>query len=196
MARTVRLGGAPGRWVRVDGARRYPRPVPGDDAPTTTITIRTAASSEGDEIGAFTEAVYRTGGFLDDDEAYVTELLDGAGRVRDALVLVAVADDRIVASVTLAEPGTPWAEIAHPDELEVRMLAVVETARRRGIADLLMDEAEAHARRRGLGAVVLSTEPVMLAAHRLYERRGYVRQPERDWDVDGFPLIAYRLALR
>jgi ribosomal protein S18 acetylase RimI-like enzyme len=74
------------------------------------------------------------------------------------------------------------------------MLAVAEGARRRGIADQLMDEVQDRARRLGLAAVVLSTEPIMAGAHALYERRGYVRQPERDWDVDGFPLIAYRLA--
>jgi len=166
-----------------------------DDAPLATVTVRPATTDEAEAIGALTEEVYRDGGFLDDDEAYVTQLLDGAGRVRDALVLVADLDGSVVASVTLAEPGTPWSEISQPDELEVRMLAVAERARRQGIADRLMDEAEDHARRRGLAAVVLSTEPVMEAAHQLYERRGYVRQPERDWDVDGFPLIAYRLAL-
>lgn len=166
-----------------------------DDAPTATVTIRPATAEDAEVIGVLTEQVYRDGGFLDDDEAYVAHLLDGAGRVRDALVLVAELDGRVVASVTLAEPGTPWAEVSRPDELEVRMLAVAESARRRGIADRLMDEAEAHARRRGLAAVVLSTEPVMAAAHVLYERRGYLRQPERDWDVDGFPLLAYRRAL-
>jgi ribosomal protein S18 acetylase RimI-like enzyme len=166
-----------------------------DEAPAPTITVRPARPDEGDAIGVLTEQVYREGGYLDDDEDYVTHLLDGAGRVRDAEVLVAELDGVVVAAVTAAEPGTPWAEISRPDELEVRMLAVAEEARRRGIADRLMDAVEAGARRRGLAAVVLSTEPVMLGAHALYERRGYVRQPERDWDVDGFPLIAYRLAL-
>jgi ribosomal protein S18 acetylase RimI-like enzyme len=166
-----------------------------DDLPTGTVTVRPASPGEAEAIGVLTEAVYRDGDFLDDDEAYVAHLLDGAGRVRDALVLVADLDGSVVASVTLAEPGTPWSEISRPDELEVRMLAVAEMARRRGIADRLMDEAEDHARRQGLAAVVLSTEPAMAGAHRLYERRGYVRQPERDWDVDGFPLLAYRLAL-
>lgn len=159
------------------------------------ITVRPADAAEAEPIGVLTEKVYRDGGYLDDDEDYVTHLLDGVGRVRDALVLVAELDGDLVASVTLAEPGTPWSEIAGPDELEVRMLAVAERARRRGIADRLMDAAEDRARALGLAGVVLSTEPAMLGAHALYERRGYVRQPERDWDVDGFPLIAYRLAL-
>ena len=163
--------------------------------PAATVAVRPATDADADAVGLLTERVYRDGGYLDEDEDYVTHLRDGAGRVRDARVLVAELDGVVVASVTIAEPGTPWAEISRPDELEVRMLAVVERARRRGIADRLMDEVEAHARRLGLAAVVLSTEPVMAGAHALYERRGYVRQPERDWDVEGFPLIAYRLAL-
>lgn len=34
----------------------------------------------------------------------------------------------------------------------------------------------------------------MKGAHRLYERRGYRRDPERDWDANGrFTLLAYRV---
>lgn len=159
------------------------------------VTIRSATAEEGDVVGVLTERVYRDAGYLDDDDDYFALLLDGPGRVRDAVVLVAELDGAVAGSVTIAEHGTPWGEISRPDELEVRMLAVDGSARRRGIADRLMDEVEAHARRLGLAGVVLSTGSQMHGAHALYERRGYVRQPDRDWDVDGFPLIAYRLAL-
>jgi ribosomal protein S18 acetylase RimI-like enzyme len=157
------------------------------------VEVRRATPAEGDEIGRLTEEVYRAGGFTTDD--YSRELLDGAARVRDAIVLVATLEGRLVASVTLAPPGTPFAEISRPHELEVRMLAVAADARRLGIADRLMDEAEATARSLGLTGVVLSTEPDMHDAHRLYERRGYVRQPDRDWDVEVFTLLVYALTL-
>ena len=75
------------------------------------------------------------------------------------------------------------------------MLAVSTQVRRRGVADRLVAAAEALAVERGATAVVLSTEPGMGAAHRLYERRGYVRVPERDWSVGPFELLAYRLDL-
>ena len=58
-----------------------------------------------------------------------------------------------------------------------------------------MAATEDHARSVGLDAVVLSTEPHMHAAHQLYERRGYVRQPHRDWDVSIYRLKVYRRAL-
>jgi len=75
------------------------------------------------------------------------------------------------------------------------MLAVADDVRRRGIADALMEAVETMARQHGLNGVILSTAPTMHGAHRLYERRGYVRRQERDWDVDGLRLLAYHLAL-
>jgi hypothetical protein len=38
-------------------------------------------------------------------------------------------------------------------------------------------------------------ETRMLAAQRLYERRGYLREPARDWQIRNVHLIAYRLPL-
>lgn len=39
---------------------------------------------------------------------------------------------------------------------------------------------------------VISTDPRMQAAHRLYGRMGFVRAPERDWSPnDGVELLAY-----
>jgi ribosomal protein S18 acetylase RimI-like enzyme len=39
---------------------------------------------------------------------------------------------------------------------------------------------------------VLSTDPLMTAAHRLYRRLGFTRLPERDWSpVPGTDLLVY-----
>lgn len=157
------------------------------------VEIRSAQLSEGDAIGVLTERVYREDGFIDDD--YTSELLDGTSRVRGATVLVALVDGELSGSVTIATPGSPYAEISRPDELEVRMLAVVDHAQGRGVAGRLMDEVEALARAQGRTGVVLSTADSMTTAHRLYERRGYVRRPDRDWFVGDLPLIVYRLDL-
>jgi ribosomal protein S18 acetylase RimI-like enzyme len=58
-----------------------------------------------------------------------------------------------------------------------------------------MDACEVLARNTGFAALVLSTEPDMHAAHRLYHRRGYVRQPGRDWQEGKFRLLVFRLRL-
>lgn len=155
--------------------------------------VRLAELSEAHEVGVLTERVYRAGGWT--DEGYSKLLLDAHSRIEEAIVFVATLKADVVGTVTVALPGTPFAAVGRPDEVEVRMLAVDERARRMGIADLLMDASEERARTDGYAAVVLSTEPDMHSAHRLYERRGYVRQPQRDWQVGRFNLLVYRRRL-
>jgi ribosomal protein S18 acetylase RimI-like enzyme len=101
----------------------------------------------------------------------------------------------LVGTVTMALPASRFANVGRAGEVEVRMLAVAEAARGRGVASLLMDACEVLARDEGFTAVVLSTEPDMYAAHRLYQRRGYVRQPDRDWQAGRFRLKVFRLQL-
>jgi ribosomal protein S18 acetylase RimI-like enzyme len=156
------------------------------------ITVRRADPAEADLVGELTERVYRDGGF--GSGAYADVLRDGS-RVRDGIVLVAAADGTITGTVTLALPGTPLAHMCRADEAEVRMLAVDEAARGHGIANLLMAACETLARDQGLAAMILCTETRMHAAQRLYERRGYQRDPARDWQVRNVQLIAYRLPL-
>jgi len=157
------------------------------------ITVRRANPVEADLVGELTERVYRDGGF--GSGAYAEVLRDGRSRVRDGIVLVAAADGTITGTVTLALPGPRLAHLCRADEAEVRMLAVDEAARGHGIASRLMAASETLARDQGLAAMILCTETRMHAAQRLYERRGYLREPARDWQVRNVRLIVYRLAL-
>jgi len=161
---------------------------------TAGVEIRRADLTDADQVGMLAERVYRQGGWANDE--YSKLLLDGRLRIEEATVLVAVTDGVIVGTVTVARAGSHWASVGRAGEAEVRMLAVDETARGRGIAERLMNGCEALARDEGAAAVVLSTEPDMYAAHRLYRRRGYVRQPGRDWRTGGgTSLMVYRLSL-
>ena len=157
------------------------------------VVVRRAAPADAEAVGELTESVYRAGGFTDDE--YAEELRDAAGRIEFATVLVAAIEDRVVGSLAVATPGSPLHELAGPDEVEVRMLAVAEDVQGRGIASRLMAAAEALAVESGARAVVLSTEPEMHAAHRLYERRGYERVPALDRVIGRYELLAYRRAL-
>ena len=158
-----------------------------------TAQIRRATPADAEAVGVLTERVYRQGGWTND--GYSKVLLDGHARIEAASVLVATDHDALVGTVTLALPGTRFANVSRPDEIEVRMLAVEQAARRAGVASRLMEACETLAGEGGYAGVVLSTEAGMHAAHRLYEGRGYARAPERDWLIDGSSLLVYRLQL-
>jgi ribosomal protein S18 acetylase RimI-like enzyme len=124
-------------------------------------------------------------------------LADAARRARDADLLVAVdADDRLLGTVTVCEPGTPWAEVSRPGELEFRMLAVAPDAQGRGVGERLIRAVLDRAGERGVPRVVLSSSGYMHVAHRLYHRLGFIRLPCRDWQpVPGLQLLAFALEL-
>ncbi|MFF4454527.1 hypothetical protein [Streptomyces goshikiensis] len=49
----------------------------------------------------------------------------------------------------------------------------------------------------GVNRLLLSTRARSPAAHRIHERPGFVRTPERDWSpVPTVPLLTYALELR
>ncbi|MFD4429850.1 GNAT family N-acetyltransferase [Nocardia sp. NPDC058497] len=164
--------------------------------PGTGLEIRTAHPSEYDAISALTVDVYVGDGYVSPEDDYVTELADVAHRATEAQVLVAVDDDEIAGSLTVAKPGTRYAEIARPGELEFRMLAVAKRSRGLGAGTALVRAVVAEARAGGYEAVALTTMATMVDAHRIYERLGFVAVPERNWSPhDGLPLYVMRLAL-
>ena len=73
------------------------------------------------------------------------------------------------------------------------MLTVHPDYRRHGLARRLVATCFQRCRELGLDHIVISTMPQTTGGIALYESLGFVRQPERDWDVDSrVHLIAYR----
>lgn len=160
--------------------------------------IRTARADEYGRLGEITGAAYAGDGLLDlnDDDTYLNVLRDVAGRAGDGEVLVAVEDGRVLGGVTFAAPGSPLADVAGPHEAEFRMLAVAAEARGKGVGEALVRTCAERARALGVTALVLSTQPAMLGAQRIYERLGFVRTPELDWSpIPALKLLTYRLEL-
>jgi GNAT superfamily N-acetyltransferase len=114
--------------------------------------------------------------------------------------IVAEEDGRIVGAVLLYPtgarldaPGGGSMTLTFP---EVRLLAVAPSARGQGIGALLMDECVRRARESGAEALTLHTTDMMRAAMRLYERLGFRRMPELDFEpAPGVTVKGFRLDL-
>ncbi|WP_433657236.1 GNAT family N-acetyltransferase [Nocardia sp. CA-128927] len=161
----------------------------GIGAENTGLVIRSARPDEYAAIGELTVEVYVGDGFVRADTPYAAELADTAHRGASAQLLVATHADRIVGSLTVARPGTPYAEIARPGELEFRMLAVSKTARGLGAGTALVRTVIDIAKAEGFNAVALTTMPAMTDARRIYDRFGFIPTPDRDWHTPAGELL-------
>lgn len=161
-----------------------------------TVTVRPVHDSELDEVGRLTLQAYAADGHIGEDDDYAAHLLDAASRAAQAEVYVAERAGEVAGTVTFCPEGSAFRELAGAGEGEFRMLAVAPPARRQGVAEALVSLCLERSRELGYDAVVLSSLPEQTDAHRLYERLGFRRTPERDWSpVDGVDLIAFRLDL-
>lgn len=168
--------------------------MPADDP---RLVIRRAHPDELDLVGDLTADAYVAAGVLPADAPYLSFLRDAAHRDREAEVWVAALDDRVVGTVTYVEPGSALVEVARDGEAEMRSLAVRPEAMGRGVGEALARHVIDRAGARGYDALVLSSSTTMHAAHRLYERLGFTRLPERDWTpAPRVQLVAYTLPLR
>ncbi|AVV40564.1 GNAT family N-acetyltransferase [Streptomyces sp. ID05-04B] len=166
------------------------------------IAIRRITPGEHETLGDITAQAYLRDGLLDfgEEDPYLPVLKDVAARAAAAEVLVAVDGDRLLGGVTFVSGPGPVADIARPGEAEIRALAVTHTARGRGVGEALVRACLERARAtRDCTAVVLSSQRGMHTAHRIYERLGFVRTPERDWSpvphLDDVTLLTYQLTL-
>jgi GNAT superfamily N-acetyltransferase len=111
--------------------------------------------------------------------------------------IVAELDGGIVGSVVLfpahtnAYGGTAL-ELQYP---EIRMLAVTPEARGKGIAAALVLECIRRAKISGFQSIGLHTADYMEHAVKLYQRMGFQRQPEFDFEPanDGIIVKGYQL---
>lgn len=165
------------------------------------IRIRPALPGEYDDLGEITAQAYLQDDLLTfgENDWYLGELRNVAKRAAAAEVLVATDDGRLLGGVTFVPSAGPMADLAGPGEAEIRMLAVAHDARGRGAGEALVRACVDRARAlEGCTGVVLSTQDAMRAAHRIYERLGFVRAPGRDWQPlpgHDFTLLTYQLTL-
>ncbi|MQW75551.1 GNAT family N-acetyltransferase [Nocardioides sp. dk4132] len=160
------------------------------------LVVRLAVPGDHDAVGELVAAAYADF-LLGPDDPYLSRLRDSAARAAEAELWVAAdRGGELLGTVTICPDGSPWREIAGPDEGEFRMLAVSPAAQGRGVGARLVELVLQRARAEGRGAVVLSSLSQMRAAHRVYARFGFLAVPERDWQpAPGVALRVFRVAL-
>jgi ribosomal protein S18 acetylase RimI-like enzyme len=166
------------------------------------VDVRIAVPEEHEAAGRVTADAYREFVRPGDDgwDRYLARIADVRERADRTTIVVAVENGRVLGSLTLELEGRvrdegdadhrPLGE----GEAHIRMLGVDPSARRRGIARALMDEAEHLAREAGKTVMTLNTTERMQAAQRMYEGLGYERTEDTVFP-EGFVLLGYRKRL-
>jgi GNAT superfamily N-acetyltransferase len=163
------------------------------------MEVRRVREHECDALGQLTLDAYRRVDGVILDPEYASELRDVRTRARQAVVLVAVDDDgALLGGVTyVPHRGAPYAEHDIDGAASIRMLAVAPHAQGQGVGEALTRACIERARSTGCVELVLHSTLWMTAAHRLYDRLGFLRAPELDWEPDpAVPLLGYRLPLK
>ena len=161
------------------------------------MTVRNVRPEELDALATLTVAAYRSLLGPDLGDAYAAELVDVAGRSALVEVLVAVDDaGRLEGGITYIPGPGPLAWFDGPDEAGMRMLAVDPATQGRGAGARLVAACVERAADAGKAHLLLHTTAPMTVAHRIYDRAGFRRDPDRDEVLaDGLLLLAYVLDL-
>jgi ribosomal protein S18 acetylase RimI-like enzyme len=110
------------------------------------------------------------------------------------LRFIASIDDDPVGSVVYCPPyerqlGDRIIKNIYP---EMRLLSVLPNFRNKGIANWLIEACEGQAQVQNAEAITLHTTSLMAVARAMYERRGYTRYSEIDFEpVPGFTVLGY-----
>jgi GNAT superfamily N-acetyltransferase len=155
------------------------------------MLIRDVRPDEYGAVGEMVIDVYRS--IIPGLDEYADELRGVAERIAaGASVWAAVEDGELAGTVTYVPGPGPYAEFEDPRGAGIRMLAVLPEFRGRGIGKALVQACLDRARADGRGRVYLDTTQWMQTAQRLYQRMGFVRAPELDWEpATGMILSAY-----
>jgi predicted N-acetyltransferase YhbS len=145
------------------------------------VEIREIRPDEADALADLTVRVYEAIGATEGGE-YIPHLRDVAGRMETCTVLVAVEDGVVIGGVAYVPGPGEWSDRAQEGEAEFRMLVVDPEHQGRGTGEALTRACIDLARRAGRDLVILSQRS-MTAAHRIYDRLGFVRAPDRDWYI-------------
>lgn len=114
-------------------------------------------------------------------------------------LIVAEIEGKIAGSVALFPPKSDAYEghVEEIDDPEIRLLAVSSEARGKGVASALIAACIERSKAKGFDCIGLHTADFMKSALTLYERLGFERLPEYDFEPakDGIIVKAFRLSI-
>ena len=158
------------------------------------VEIREIREDEVESLADLTVRVYEAIDATEGGE-YLPHLRDVAGRMQTCTVLVAVEDGAVIGGVAYVPGPGEWSDRAKEGEAEFRMLVVDPDHQRKGVGEALTQACIDLARRDERDLVILSQRS-LTAAHRLYDRLGFVRAPDRDWYISPeVDLLCFTLTL-
>lgn len=145
-----------------------------------------------DAAGRVVQDAYRAlPGYPADDE-YDAMLADVAGRMDSGEVILALDGDTVIGCLTFVPgPGGDHFEFDDEDATSFRYFGVSAGGRGRGVGEAMVRWCIDETARLGRPRLRIHTIEVMYAAIHLYERMGFVRTPDEDFDYDGIIGLAY-----
>jgi predicted N-acetyltransferase YhbS len=165
------------------------------------VIIREARPEDDEAVGELLVEAFLTQYAKKLPEVVYTEerkrsLRDTATKREVAKVLVAELEGRVVGTVAVWPPGAPGSEAWLPNAADLRHLATSVELHGQGLSRPLLDEAERVARAWGVSAICLHVRRGAEGVLRMYQRRGYVREPAGDLELPTVFLMALVLHLR
>jgi len=165
------------------------------------IVVRLAEPRDDHAVGellvsAFETAYARKMPEVKYDDARRAELRDLPGKRAQGAVLVAEHQGEIAGTVTLFPPGAPRSEAWLANAADLRALAVAPSHFGRGYSRALLEAAESLAWSWKVQAICLHVRRGAQGVARLYEGRGYLRDPAGDLALPTVFLEAYALRPR
>jgi len=143
-------------------------------------------------IGRLVQAAYFALPDYPHDPAYDESVADIGSRASAASVLVAELDGEVVGCLTFVpDQSSSHHEFDDPDCASFRYFGVSPDVQGRGVGEAMVRWCIDAARASGQHRLRIHTLEAMLGARRLYERLGFVRDPDGDGDWDGIIGLAY-----
>ncbi|HUP58479.1 MAG TPA: GNAT family N-acetyltransferase [Bdellovibrionota bacterium] len=160
------------------------------------VLVRPARAEDDVRIGellveAFVETYSRKMPEVRVTEERKAELRAVAEKRKIASVFVAEVDGEVIGTIAIYPPGSHRSEAWKPGSADLRHLAVDPRFQGRGVSGQLIEAAEAQAGEWGSQGICLHVRRGVHGVARIYQARGYVRDPSGDLDLPSVYLEGY-----